>query len=141
MKPQFTLAVMSAVFGLALLALLVFGPSYGTVSMTLTTDGQRTVQVGATNMVEIGISDRAASVLAGIAVAFMLVPLGAWIEVTGRRWGRWLMLGATVSVAIVSVISFVLVTLLPAVLLAAVATIIAFTRHPDDELRKGDLRN
>jgi hypothetical protein len=65
-------------------------------------------------------------VLAGVAIAYGLVALGALAKARGHGWGRPLMVVSVLPVVGLNLISFGLVLLIPATVLAVIATIVAF---------------
>ncbi len=109
-------------FGLAVLGIAaqLFGPAYQTGTVTVTSDGTTTASEGYATMLEVGAP---LAFLAFVTLMFALMPPAAYLYLV-RDVGaaRWLVVGPTLIVTFVTVISFGLgATLFPATVLAWLA--------------------
>lgn len=129
MRPQLALilATVAALGGWLLLAWTLFGPTYSARTESIDSTGHHTITTSSPSLLEVGVSPVTVVVLAGVAIAYGLVALGALANARGHGWGRPLMGVSVLPVVGLNLISFGLVLLMPATVLAVVATIIAFT--------------
>jgi hypothetical protein len=138
MRPQrlaVLLATVAALGGWLLLAWTVFGPTYSARTESIDSTGHHTITTSSPSLLDVGVSPVTLVVLAGVAIAYGLVALGAFANARGDGWGRPLMVVSVVPVVGLNLISFGLVLLIPATVLAVVATIIAFRSQPGDPRR------
>lgn len=126
----FLVALTAMLAGWALLAYTVFGQTYAGFETRIGSDGTQTGREFTRSMFEMGLSPWTAAVLIGMGIAYLLVAIGAGLNARGFRWGRWVMLVAVLPVIGLNLISFGLVLLLPATVIAAVATVLAFASRP-----------
>jgi hypothetical protein len=130
MRPQqlaLILATVAALGGWLLLAWTVFGPTYSAMRESIDAAGHHTITTSSPSLLQVGVSSFTLVVLAGVAIAYGLVALGALANARSRRWGRALMLISVVPVLGLNLISFGLVLVMPATALAVVATMVAIT--------------
>lgn len=132
------LGLLTALLGGGLVALLVLGPTYGYcefgrsgASIEKSTATSSAGTCGYRSMLDVqGVPP----IVWGAAGAYLLVALGA-LDEAGRlpgsrrrpHAGRWLMLAATAPMVVIGMLSFGLAALLPATMLAVVATATAFS--------------
>jgi hypothetical protein len=130
MRPRrlaLVLATLAALGGWALLAWTLFGPTYSAITESIDSTGHHTITTSSPSLLDVGVSPVTVVVLAGVAIAFGLVALGALANARGYGWGRPLMVVSVVPVVGLNLISFGLVLLIPATVLAVVATVLAFS--------------
>lgn len=120
------LAAAAAALGWLLLAYTVFGPTYATVSSSVSSDGTSFTSSGSSSLWAMGVSPLLAAILIGFAACYAGILAGALLEARGRTGGRRLMLVCLLPMIAINLISFGLATLAPATLLAAAATVRAW---------------
>ena len=121
------LATAAALVGWVILTYTVWGPTYQGLVTTLDGSGDMAQREYTRSLVEVGISPLTGSVLLAEAVSFGALVLGAAGHVARWRAGRWLMAGSLVVPVPVAFVSFGLAALIPAVVLAFGATVLAFS--------------
>ncbi len=126
----FFVSLTAMLAGWALLAYTVFGQTYAGFETRIGSDGTQTAREFTRSMFDMGLSPWTAAVLVGIGIAYLLIAIGAGLNARGIKWGRWVMLVAVLPLIGVNLTSFVLVLLLPATVIAAVATVLAFASRP-----------
>ena len=124
------LAGLALLLGWLALAFTVFGPTYSTASTTIDANGITTSSTGSASLLETGLNPIAALFLSLFAACYLAVFLGAVAVDRGRAGGRWAMMAACMPLLTLGAISMGLVLALPATLLAATATVLAF-RTPE----------
>jgi hypothetical protein len=133
MRPQqlaLVLATVATLGGWLLLAWTLFGPTYSARTESIDSTGHHTITTSSPSLLQVGVSPVTVVVLAGVAIAYGLVALGALANARGHGWGRPLMVASVLPVVGLNLISFGLVLLIPATVLAVVATIVAFRTRP-----------
>ena len=136
------LGLLTTVIGVGLVVFGIFGPTYGyceavpldaSASGTTAADSEAS-RCGYRSMLE--VHGGVPSVMWAAGAAYLLVGLGALAEAGGlprpspTQAGRWLMLAATAPMVALGMISWGLAGLLPATILAEVATAAAFAEPP-----------
>ncbi len=127
------LAVSSAILGWAALAYTIWRQSYQGFEMTLDSSGQTSQRATSASLLELGLDPRLAAVIVALALTFATLVLGALVHLARGRLGRWLMIACLVVPLTVGSLSWGFAGLVPAVIVAAAATRLAFTRptqHP-----------
>lgn len=114
--------------GWAALAFTVFGPTYGTMSSTLSSDGSLVqTSVGQASLLEVGVTPMTIFFLALFALCYLAIFVGALAHARERAWARSLMVAGLVPLLTIGVLSFGLALALPATILALFATALAFS--------------
>jgi hypothetical protein len=124
------LATVAALGGWLLLAWTVFGPTYSARTESIDSTGHHSITTSSPSLLQVGVSPVTVVVLAVVAIAYGLVALGGLANARGHGWGRPLMVASVLPVVGLNLISFGLVLLIPATVLAVVATIVAFRTRP-----------
>jgi hypothetical protein len=135
------LGLLTPVVGVGLVVYEIFGPTYGYCEAvpldppaTGTASGFDAGRCGYRSMLE--VQGGVPPVVWAAGEAYLLIGLGALAEagrlpgLSATQAGRWLMLAATAPVVALGMISWGLAGLLPATILAVVATAAAFAAPP-----------
>ncbi len=121
------LASAAALAGWATLAYTVWGPTYQGAAISLDVSGDMVQREYTQSLVDMGIAPLTAVVLVAEAVSFGALLLGAAGHAAHWRSGIWLMAGSLVVPVTIAFVSFGLATLIPAVVLAFAATVVALS--------------
>ncbi len=122
------LATAAALMGWVTLAYMVSGTTYQGAAISLDGSGDMVQREYTQSLVDMGIAPLTAVVLVAEAVSFGTLLLGAAGHAAHWRSGIWLMAGSLVAPVTIAFVSFGLAALIPAVVLAFAAAVLAFSR-------------